>query len=65
MTMGFGGVVESHACQRYQSRKKPALYLWNGKQAWINSLNILEFPYAYAMQPSRIKEQANGLFKYQ
>lgn len=43
MIMVFGGVVESLACQRYQSRKKPALYLWNGKQAWIISLNILEF----------------------
>lgn len=42
MIMVFGGVVESLACQRYQSRKKPALYLWNGKQAWIISLNILE-----------------------
>ena len=65
MIMVFGGVVESLACQRYQSRKKPALYLWNGKQAWIISLNILEFSYAYAMQPSRIKKLANGLFKYQ
>ena len=67
MIMVFGGVVESPASQRYQSRKKPALYLWNGKQAWIISLNILEFSYAYAyaMQPSRTKKQANGLFKYQ
>ena len=65
MIMVFGGVVESPASQRYQSRKKPALYLWNGKQAWIISLNILEFLYAYAMQPIRIKKQANGLFKYQ
>ena len=43
MIMVFGGVVESPACQRFQSRKKPGLYLWNGKQAWIISLNILEF----------------------
>ena len=43
MIMVFGGVVESPACQRFQSRKKPGLYLWNGKQAWIISLNFLEF----------------------
>lgn len=43
MIMVFGGVVESPACQQFQSRKKPGLYLWNGKQAWIISLNILEF----------------------
>ena len=43
MIMVFGGVVESPAYQRFQSRKKLGLYLWNGKQAWIISLNILEF----------------------